>query len=40
MVLTGMGSTLRRTFAVIVYDASLSATFPAPDWTPNDSCPR
>ena len=40
MVLTGVGSTLRRSFAVIVYDASLSATSPAPDWTPKDSCPR
>ena len=40
MVLTGIGSTVRRTFAVIVHDASLNSTFPAPDWTPEDGCSR
>jgi quercetin dioxygenase-like cupin family protein len=40
MVLTGVGSTLRRTFAVIVHDASLNSTSQAPDWTPKDSCHR
>lgn len=40
MVLTGTGSTLRRTFAVIVHDASQNSTSPAPDWTPKGTCPR
>ena len=40
MVLTGTGSAVRRTFAVIVHDASQKSTSPAPDWTPKGSCPR
>lgn len=39
MVLTGTGSTTRRTFAVIVHDASLNSTSPAPDWMPKNTCP-
>jgi quercetin dioxygenase-like cupin family protein len=40
MVLGGIGSTMRRTFAVIVYDSSMKSTSPAPDWTPKDGCSR
>jgi len=39
MVLTGIGSALRRSFAVVVYDASLPSTSPAPDWVPKEGCP-
>jgi quercetin dioxygenase-like cupin family protein len=40
MILTGSGTTVRRSLAVIVYDASQKLTSPAPDLTPGESCPR
>jgi quercetin dioxygenase-like cupin family protein len=40
MVLTGIGSTMRRTFAVVVHDATRSSTSQAPDWAPKDGCPH
>lgn len=38
MLLTGVGSTLRRTFAVVVHDAAQPWTIPASDWTPTATC--
>jgi hypothetical protein len=39
MVLTGVGSALRRTLAVVVHDATQPWTILAADWTPKGSCP-
>ena len=40
MVLTGVGSTVRRAMAVVVHDAAQHWSIPAPDWTPKGACPR
>ena len=39
MVLTGVGSTVRRTFALVVHDAAKPWTTAAPDWTAKGPCP-
>lgn len=40
MVLTGVGSTLRRTLTLVVHDAAQPWTIPVSDWTPRGGCPR
>lgn len=40
MVLTGLGKSTRRTFAVIVHDAAMGSTSAAPDWNPTSGCAR
>ena len=39
MVLTGVGSTVRRTFALVVHDAAKPWTTAASDWTAKGPCP-
>ena len=38
MLLTGVGSALRRSLAVVVHDAAQPWTIPASDWTPTGTC--
>ena len=40
MVLTGVGSTVRRTLAAVVHDAAQPWTILASDWTPKGTCSR
>jgi quercetin dioxygenase-like cupin family protein len=40
MVLTCVGTTVRRSLAVVVHDAAQHWTILAPDWTPMGACPR
>jgi quercetin dioxygenase-like cupin family protein len=40
MVLTGVGTAMRRTLAVIVHDAAQHWTLPVSDWTPRGACPQ
>lgn len=40
MVLTGVGSTTRRSMAVVVHDAAQPWTILSPDFTPKGACPH
>jgi quercetin dioxygenase-like cupin family protein len=40
MALTGVGTTMRRTLALVVHDAAQPWTKVASDWTPKGACPR
>ena len=40
MVLTGVGTTTRRTMALIVHDAAQPWTIPSAGWTPKGACPH
>jgi quercetin dioxygenase-like cupin family protein len=40
MVLTGVGSAMRRTLALVVHDAAQPWTIPVSDWTAKGNCPR
>lgn len=40
MLLVGVTSTVRRSFALVLHDAAQPWTIPASDWTPRESCPR
>ena len=40
MVLTGVGSTVRRSLALVVHDAAQPWTIVTSDWTPKGACPR
>jgi hypothetical protein len=40
MMLTGTGTSVRRTLGLVLHDAAQPWNIPASDWTPKESCPR